>query len=436
MENKGIILAAGYSSRMGDFKPLLPVGEMSALERTVRAYIDGGIRHIVVVTGYGRNEILQELHSIKYKLIDMDITLQEAYNGLFHKGMFTSIQAGVQKVFPEGGGETDEHSQGKEADGVFLTPVDCPMIPSGIFQTMMQVAHDNRDSFVVPCYKEKKGHPLWIPVQYVDEILSYEGDDGLKGIMSHYQDKLIRINTDCEGVVLDMDTKESYEEILEYLKITEEGENANEGITFKGRVFLIRHGETERHREKVFLGQTDVELSNEGRHQALNAGLEIADYKANTDRIYTSSLKRAVDTAKIISTAVDIAAYGKQLEVKEEPAFMEMHLGDWEGKYIREIKEAFPEEYERRGKELLKYKVGNDAENYYDLQYRVMKRLYKILYEEAQIEAETGQNRDVIIVAHIGVIRVILANLMGRTLEEALEIQIPKGAMAMIETGN
>ena len=49
-----VILSAGYSSRMKRFKPLLPVGETTAVQKLVRSVKDAGIGRIVTVTGYSR----------------------------------------------------------------------------------------------------------------------------------------------------------------------------------------------------------------------------------------------------------------------------------------------------------------------------------------------------------------------------------------------
>ena len=52
-----IILAAGYSSRMKSFKPLLPIGELTAVERLMSSVRAAGIDDIIVVTGYSRERL-------------------------------------------------------------------------------------------------------------------------------------------------------------------------------------------------------------------------------------------------------------------------------------------------------------------------------------------------------------------------------------------
>ena len=61
----GVILAAGLSSRMkGEFKPLLPLGETTLLERLIRLFQGNGIDHIQVVTGHRAAELIPLLQPL------------------------------------------------------------------------------------------------------------------------------------------------------------------------------------------------------------------------------------------------------------------------------------------------------------------------------------------------------------------------------------
>ena len=90
-------------------------------------------------------------------------------------------------------------------------------------------------------------------------------------------------------------------------------------LTARKRIILVRHGETRQHEEPMFIGQYDVPLSDEGREQAVKAGQEIVrlmaeDVEAEAlgmdkfgkepmpaiERIYSSDLERAKETAEIL----------------------------------------------------------------------------------------------------------------------------------------
>lgn len=368
-----VILAAGYSSRMGSFKPGLQIGGKTVIARLIASFYDAGIKDIVVVSGHNR-EVLKSL------IKGFDVT--ESYNENFPKGMFTSIQAGVRK--------TD-----RTLRGFFLIPVDCPLLEAETIDLLVSNIRDD-SSFVVPCYRGKKGHPLYIPMKYRDEILSYDGTNGLKGITDKYDDQMIRIETGRESTVMDMDTPAAYEELKAFYQRGMKSESLEE--LAKGRCFyLIRHGQPQQHRDKIFLGQTDVPLSDEGRKQAEKAK---AALPVGIRRIYSSDLKRALQTAEIIGGQI-IATQG----------FREMNLGSWDGRYIEDIKREFPELYQKRGRNIFVFKTGNKAENFYDLQYRVVKALTDILKKD--------DSREIFIVAHSGVIRCIENNLKGGSVEDA-----------------
>lgn len=455
----GLILAAGYSSRMGAFKPLLPIGDVTALERISATLKGAGVHRIIGVTGYQRELLAPVLEAEG---------IEEAYNPDFDKGMFTSIQAGIRKALGRPSGETASKDSASEVpvskspapenpaaagglktrpDGFFLMLVDCPLVPSWVLEQLLKKQEEEPEAFLVPCFRGKKGHPLFIPGSYAEEILAYDGEGGLKAITNRHEDRLIRLETGTEAVVLDMDTQEGYEEILEYYgrqkdldgnpaaDIPEGVDPPWEELLRGKRLFLIRHGEIRQHKEKIFLGQTDIPLSDRGREQARQTAAEMDRLGVGIRRIYTSDLSRAYETAKIISrTMTADPVSGEKAEAQREviplKLFREMSLGEWDGRYISEIRERYPEEYRKRGEQLLTYKFGNDSENFYDLKYRAMKGLQSVLRQER----EAGDScRDIVIVSHSGVINVILSELKQKELSEQIGKRIPNGGMVLID---
>lgn len=444
----GLILAAGYSSRMGAFKPLLPIGDMSAIEMVSAALKKAGINRIIGVTGYQR-ELLRPVFAAE--------GIEEAYNPDFDQGMFTSIQAGIRKALD---GISTENNRYQSAglgssqmpDGFFLMLVDCPLVPDDVLKQLLKKREENPEAFIVPCFRGKKGHPLLIPGRYAEEILAYEGEGGLKAITNRHEDRLIRLEVGTEAVVLDMDTPEGYEEILEYFGnrtdmagTLDPEAGATEPCYEKQlegkRFFLIRHGEIRQHKEKIFLGQTDVPLSERGREQAEKAAEELIRNGVAVSRIYSSDLSRARETAEIIRERLNKTGKNSghenitDSEIKLIPVqrLREMSLGEWDGCYISEIKERYPEEYQKRGENLLAYKFGNDGENFYDLQYRAMKGFQSILKKEQEAGDDCG---DIVIVSHSGVINVILSVLLQNELADQIRNPIPNGSMVLVDDSN
>ena len=62
------------------------------------------------------------------------------------------------------------------------------------------------------------------------------------------------------------------------------------------KLILLRHGESRWNQENRFTGWTDVDLTENGKGEAKNAGVLLSKNKIEIDLIYTSYLKRAIKT--------------------------------------------------------------------------------------------------------------------------------------------
>jgi probable phosphoglycerate mutase len=101
------------------------------------------------------------------------------------------------------------------------------------------------------------------------------------------------------------------------------------------RIILARHGETEWNRLGIFQGRSDIPLNQQGRAEARS--LAQALRKEPICAIYSSPLVRARETAQIIQQ------FHPSLTLAEEPGFMEMDLGDFDGMKASDWAQKFPE---------------------------------------------------------------------------------------------
>ncbi len=370
MKILAIILAAGYSSRMGSFKPLLELGGQPALSRVCAAFKEFNIP-CAVVTGHKAGAL---------RPLIAELGAEEIYNPDFDGGMFTSIREGVRRAREQG------------CDGLLLAPVDCSLVEPRSIGLLLETVEKQPDRFSVVCFGGKKGHPLYIPAKVFDEILAHDGTNGLKGVSARYDSELIRVETLDEGVLLDMDTPENYEQMKSYLA----GQEPQLRELLKNRRFILaRHGSTRPHKDRTFIGSTDVPLSEKGVEEARAAAEYIRSLAPRAARVYASALSRARDSAVPIGAALG-------LDIVTDPRLAEMSLGDWDGRLIDEIKTLYPAEYEARGRDILGYKTPG-GENFYELEYRVALCLRDILAADP--------SPDIIICAHKGVIQSILGIL-------------------------
>ena len=173
------------------------------------------------------------------------------------------------------------------------------------------------------------------------------------------------------------------------------------------KIYLIRHGEPAFPAgERVCLSRTDLPLSQQGRAQ----GKALQAYFANIPLagVYSSDLLRAKETARFLTP-----------QVTAVPELRELGVGCWEGLSFREIRERYSEEYALRGENPAEY-VMPGGERPADCRDRALNALLRIL-------AET--EGDIAVVAHAGVNRLILCDLLGLELREFLTIPQPYGCI-------
>ena len=105
------------------------------------------------------------------------------------------------------------------------------------------------------------------------------------------------------------------------------------------RLVLVRHGLSSFNAKGLIQGRTDDSLlTDKGYEQAHQAGKALS--KINFDKIYSSPLIRAAETAKTIKKSLS-----KELEIVYDSNLLEVDLSEWSGLKIDEIKNKYPEIY-------------------------------------------------------------------------------------------
>lgn len=158
---------------------------------------------------------------------------------------------------------------------------------------------------------------------------------------------------------------------------------------------FVRHGHTSYNEEHLLQGQRDIPLSSLGKEDAFKTKLALKEEKI--DAIYTSPLKRAKETAEIINEDRRVPLY-----VADE--IIEMNYGDLEGTSTKDAglgvrREAFFSHFPH-------------GENYFEVALRVYPFLKKL---EEKYE---GQEKTILLVAHMGVYRVIRSYFVDMSNEE------------------
>ena len=183
-----LILAAGYSSRMGQFKPRLPLGDRSAIEHAIESFRSAGVHKIIVVTGH-------RAHELSSVLAGQDVTC--VFNPRYESGMYASVVAGVRALPPE-------------VEACFVLPADMPLVRPSTIEQIADAYQSTQAPVVYPVFQEKRGHPPLVDRRALAAILTSPGTGGLQRVLDQFDAAAQSVNVTDEGIHLDMDVPADY----------------------------------------------------------------------------------------------------------------------------------------------------------------------------------------------------------------------------------
>ena len=185
---QALILAAGFSRRMGRFKPLLLWDGKTVLARCVESFRQAGITDMTVVTGHRHQEVAE---------VCSQLGVNWKYNQNHAQGMFSSLLAGAQAL--------PDHAQ-----AFFLLPVDIALVRPWTIQQTAQHFQEHKPLVAYPCFQDQRGHPPLLSTQLIKAIGEYSGYGGLRWLLQGFESQALDVQTFDRNVLLDMDHPEDF----------------------------------------------------------------------------------------------------------------------------------------------------------------------------------------------------------------------------------
>ena len=190
-----IVLAAGLSSRMGLFKPLLALGGRPLIHRVIDALVgSGGIPEVVVVTGHRSAELKLALEGTPgVRAVD---------NPNFAAGeMLSSLRAGIAAL---------EHAE--KPAGFLLAFADQPAVkPETIAKVIGSFSAAEGAPLAIPTHRGKRGHPIVLSWDLVAEIRGLPLDDTLRTVVHRHLSRAVTVEVDDASILEDLDTPDDFE---------------------------------------------------------------------------------------------------------------------------------------------------------------------------------------------------------------------------------
>lgn len=182
-----LILAAGRSSRMDGFKPLLEINGKSLVENAINLFKNARVNEIVTVIGYRSEDLIPIVERTASRYV---------VNEDYQNGMFSSIQKGVVELKDK-------------CDAFFMLPVDIPCVRTATVRQLLETYSENPSVLVYyPEFNSRRGHPPLIAGSLIDPIISYNGEGGMRGLLKRYADQAIDLPVTDPFVRLDIDTRQ------------------------------------------------------------------------------------------------------------------------------------------------------------------------------------------------------------------------------------
>lgn len=180
---EGVILAAGLSSRAGQYKMAWRLGDRTLIEWAV-AGMSPVVDRIIVVGGFQ----VERIRAILEGVPKVEVVVNEGYTS----GMFSSIKVGLSHV---------------RAQRVFLLPGDCPLVAETVYSSLLDAAGD----VAIPVCEGRKGHPVLMSSKLIEIILAEPDSSTLRDVIRRVGYEAVEVAD--RGILLDVDDPDGYEAV-------------------------------------------------------------------------------------------------------------------------------------------------------------------------------------------------------------------------------
>lgn len=150
----GIILASGFSNRMGKDKLLLKIDETYLIEKVIEEVVLSKLGEVILI--YRREEV---------KNIGTKYGLKTIYNDTAHLGQSEAVKLGVKNSNPY-------------TNGYMFFVGDQPFIDVNTINILIDKFLHSPNHIILPIYGGRKGNPVTFPSKLKEELLALEGDSG------------------------------------------------------------------------------------------------------------------------------------------------------------------------------------------------------------------------------------------------------------------
>lgn len=189
----GILLAAGRSLRMGQPKLLLPWQGVPLVRHVAQQALASKLDELIVVVGHRAAHVTAALH---------DLPLRIVHNQAFLDGQSTSLRSGLAAL-------------PADVDAAVVLLADQPLLRPSTIDTLMDAYHQRGAAIIAPKFGGQRGNPVLFAHTLFAELAAITGDQGAREVLRTHAAEISLIDVDDIGVLLDLDTPDMYEQLIE-----------------------------------------------------------------------------------------------------------------------------------------------------------------------------------------------------------------------------
>jgi molybdenum cofactor cytidylyltransferase len=252
-----VILAAGGSTRMGEAKQLLRLGESTVLGQTLENVRRAGVDEIVLVLGSSAEAIRQQLPISPEGL-------KLVVNRAYERGMASSLREGLSALDPQ-------------IDAALIVLADQPFI---LPETLNRIVDRHRRSnaqIVIPLYKGFRGNPVLLDRSVFPEVMALDGDMGCRAIFGSHLEGIVKVEVEDVGILLDIDNKDDYERLQRFGHSREEERAVIEAVTREARAIPGLEESSPRSDDLIVVGCQAVAIALVKLGRLLNFTVTVVD---------------------------------------------------------------------------------------------------------------------------------------------------------------
>ncbi len=187
---------------MGRDKALLPLGDETFLQHLI-AVLRGKVSPLIVVLGHHASEIERQIapgaETPGPAAADDLVFLR---NPNYFLGQLSSLQVALRYLAE------------RTAEGALVALVDHPAITKEVVALLLRRFEKTRAPVLIPTRQGRRGHPVLFARRLFQELLEAPVEEGARIVVRRHADEVELVETDEEGILLDIDRPEDYERLV------------------------------------------------------------------------------------------------------------------------------------------------------------------------------------------------------------------------------